>query len=513
MNIKQAKQEITNTLRAYLARDGLGNYLIPAVRQRPVLLMGPPGIGKTQIMEQIAAETGVGLVAYTITHHTRQSAIGLPFIEKRIYGGVEYSVTEYTMSEILASVHRLMERTGLREGILFLDEINCVSETLAPMMLQFLQCKTFGNQRLPEGWLIVAAGNPPEYNKSVRDFDVVTLDRVKRIDVAEDFAVWKEYARRKGVHGAVVSYLDIKKDHFYRIETTVDGLRFATARGWEDLSELICAYEKLGLRVDREVVGQYIQLPRIAKDFANYLELYYKYQRTYHVEDILRGTWQPITVSELRSAPFDEKLSVMGLVFSRLSEEARNTRYQDALASALHGALTEFKAEIETAVPQAVLAGLVRQRQERLRQAREAGRLDREKRDLGQREVNILEDYRRRLAEEDIAAPAEAMERVREWFGREVERRRALGEETGTMFANAFRFLEETFGQGQELVIFVTEVTAGYDASWFVENFGCDAYFRHNRELLFDDTRRRIREEIAAASDPLGPSRSGGQDA
>ncbi|MBQ1251000.1 MAG: AAA family ATPase, partial [Clostridia bacterium] len=238
MNIKQAKQEIQNTLRAYLAKDELGNYLIPTIRQRPVLLMGPPGIGKTQIMTQIAAETGVGLVAYTITHHTRQSAIGLPFIEHHTYDGKEYAITEYTMSEILASVYALMEKTGIREGILFLDEINCVSETLAPMMLQFLQCKTFGNQALPEGWLIVAAGNPPEYNKSVRDFDVVTLDRVKRIDVADDFAVWKEYARRRGVHGAVVSYLDIKKENFYCIETTVDGLQFATARGWEDLSEL-----------------------------------------------------------------------------------------------------------------------------------------------------------------------------------------------------------------------------------------------------------------------------------
>ena len=55
MNIKQAKQEITNTLKAYLAKDDLGNYLIPPVRQRPVLLMGPPGVGKTQIMEQVAS--------------------------------------------------------------------------------------------------------------------------------------------------------------------------------------------------------------------------------------------------------------------------------------------------------------------------------------------------------------------------------------------------------------------------------------------------------------------------
>ena len=91
------------------------------------------------------------------------------------------------------------------------------------------------------------------------------------------------------------------------------------------------------------------------------------------------------------------------------------------------------------------------------------------------------------------------MELVREQFRREVDRRAALGEETGAMFAGAFRFLEETFGDSQELVIFVTEITAGYDTSWFVENFGCDAYFRHNRELLFDDTRHRIREEIAAA--------------
>ncbi|EOS65507.1 ATP-binding protein [Oscillibacter sp. 1-3] len=497
MNIKQAKQEITNTLRAYLAKDTLGSYLIPAVRQRPVLLMGPPGIGKTQIMEQIAAETGVGLVAYTITHHTRQSAVGLPFIEKRTYCGEEFSVTEYTMSEILASVYQLMEKTGLKEGILFLDEINCVSETLAPMMLQFLQCKTFGNQRLPEGWLIAAAGNPPEYNRSVRDFDVVTLDRVKRIDVTEDFAVWKEYARRRGVHGAVVSYLDIKKDNFYRVETGADGLQFATARGWEDLSELICAYERLGLRVSREVVGQYIQMSRIAKDFANYLELYYKYQRTYHVEDILRGTWQPVTVSELRAAPFDEKLSVMGLVLSRLGGEARNARHQDALTAALHVALTEFRERIAEEEPQAALARLVRCRQETLKRAKEAGQLDRETRDLTRREISTLEDYRQKLAEENVS-PEAAMDAVREWFSRETDRRTALGTETGAMFDNAFRFLEETFGDSQELVIFVTEVTAGYDTSWFVENFGCDAYFRHNRELLFDDTRHKIREEIAA---------------
>ena len=500
MNIKQAKQEITNTLKAYLAKDPLGNYLIPPVRQRPVLLMGPPGVGKTQIMEQVAAETGVGLVAYTITHHTRQSAVGLPFIEKRTYGGQTYSITEYTMSEILASVYDLMEKTGLKEGILFLDEINCVSETLAPMMLQFLQCKTFGNQRLPEGWLIAAAGNPPEYNRSVRDFDVVTLDRVKRIDVQEDFAVWKEYARAKGLHGAVVSYLDIRKDHFYRVETTAEGTQFATARGWEDLSELLTVYETLGLKADREVVGQYIQLPRIARDFANYLELYGKYRKIYHVDGILTGTWKPITVRELRAAPFDEKLSVMGLLLSRLSEAARETRRQDSLCENLHAALTKFKEDLAAGEdPQAVLETLTGERREALKRAGNAGQGDKQRQALAQLEINILEDYRRRLIQENPADSGLAMAAVRGWFGQEVEKRASQAREAKAELDHTFAFLEETFGQGQELVLFVTELTAGPDTSWLIETFGCDAYFRHNRELLFDGTRRRIQEEIFAA--------------
>lgn len=179
MNIKQAKNEVIRTVRAYLEKRDNGEYVIPVIRQRPLLLLGAPGIGKTQIMEQVANECGIGLVSYTITHHTRQSAVGLPFIREKTYGEQTYSVTEYTMSEIIASVYEKIEK-GKKEGILFIDEINCVSETLAPTMLQFLQCKTFGNQAIPEGWIIVAAGNPPEYNKSVRDFDMVTLDRVRR---------------------------------------------------------------------------------------------------------------------------------------------------------------------------------------------------------------------------------------------------------------------------------------------------------------------------------------------
>ena len=127
MNIKEAKEQIKNAMTAYFTKDEMGNYMIPIEKQRPVFLMGPPGVGKTAVMEQVAAEMGVGLLSYSMTHHTRQSALGLPFIVHKNYGGQEFDVSEYTMSEIISSVYELMEETGIREGILFLDEINCVS--------------------------------------------------------------------------------------------------------------------------------------------------------------------------------------------------------------------------------------------------------------------------------------------------------------------------------------------------------------------------------------------------
>ena len=245
MNIQQAKDHVKNAVTIYLKKDEFGDYRVPLVRQRPLFLLGEPGIGKTAVMEQIAQELGIALVSYSMTHHTRQSALGLPFIVHKQYGEMECDVSEYTMSEIIASIYDVMEESGVKEGILFLDEINCVSETLAPSMLQFLQYKIFGRHKIPDGWVVVTAGNPPEYNKSVREFDVVTLDRLKVLEIEADYDVWRKYAVNKGLHNAIITYLDIKKDDFYLVETTVRGKSYVTARGWEDLSEMIKLYEHL----------------------------------------------------------------------------------------------------------------------------------------------------------------------------------------------------------------------------------------------------------------------------
>lgn len=520
MNIKRAKEEIKNTIEAYLLKDENGEYVIPSIRQRPVLLMGPPGVGKTQIMEQISRECRIGLVAYTITHHTRQSAVGLPFIEKKSFGGREYAVTEYTMSEIVASIYNKIEDSGMKEGLLFIDEINCVSETLAPTMLQFLQCKTFGSHQIPEGWIIAAAGNPPEYNKSVREFDVVTLDRIKKIDVEPDFGVWKEYAYRENIHPAIISYLSIKEQYFCHIETTVDGKMFATPRGWEDLSQLIEVYEKLGKRTDRDVIYQYIQHPRIAKDFANYLELYYKYQNEYQVEGILEGNIKEELCDKIAKASFDERLSLSGLLLSKLSDGFKALLMENQVMELLMEQLKVYRSKLETAFSvedrtaqtemSSVAGAEISQREgaaspyrilERMADALETERVQKKKNGLLNRQEDrilrrctaAMEELGRQMSGGSVEGKDESWQWIRARFMERSDSYETVKSEMGQKLEHAFDFMEAAFGNGQEMVIFVTELNTSQVCVWFLSQYECERYYQYNKELLFDEQEQVIR--------------------
>ena len=132
MNIKRAKEEIEHTVKAYLAKDALGEYAIPAIRQRPILLMALRALAKTQVMEQVAWECGWHWWLTPSPTTPARAPWVCPLSGSATTAIRTTSVTEYTMSEIIASIYAKMEATGLSEGILFIDEINCVSETLAP---------------------------------------------------------------------------------------------------------------------------------------------------------------------------------------------------------------------------------------------------------------------------------------------------------------------------------------------------------------------------------------------
>ena len=488
MNIQEAKKEISNTLRAYLAKDENGDYIYPLIRQRPVLLMGPPGIGKTAIMEQAAAECGVGLVAYTITHHTRQSAIGLPEIVKRNYGGREMTVTDYTMSEIVASVYDCMERTGKKEGILFIDEINCVSETLAPAMLALLQNKTFGSHKIPAGWVLAAAGNPPQYNKSVREFDIVTLDRVRRIEIEPDCDTWLQYAEEKQVHPAILAYLSMKKEKFYYVENTSEGKFFVTARGWEDLSRLLLSYEDLGIEVNRELIGEFLQKEETAGDFAAYYQLYSKYAQDYEIPQILHGTMEEEKRKEKEkmagSGIFEERFAVIRLLLSTLKESMKKYKEEDEQITLLYETLLHLKKIWKNQEQISGMEEFVQKQKKSMEVKVQMELLTPKEQVCQQKVIDKLEEYMLNLKKEHISSAQEGFEKIKEYFTEEAEKRHILIRQIGEELENAFSFVKNSFGQSQEMLLFVSHLTADRDMTDFIAQNGCPSYFRYSRMLL-----------------------------
>lgn len=499
MNIKEAKEEIKHTLLAYNKKDSRGHYTFPKLRQRPILLMGPPGIGKTAIMEQVAEECEVGLVAYTITHHTRQSAVGLPRIVTRCYNGKEASITEYTLSEIIASVYDCMEQTGKKEGILFIDEINCVSETLAPTMLQFLQNKTFGSHSVPEGWLIAAAGNPPEYNKSVREFDIVTLDRVRRMDIEADLDVWMEYAWKKGIHGAILSYLSMKKEHFYSVENTVDGKFFVTARGWEDLSEILMAYEELRIEITENLIHEYLCRDEIARSFFASYQLYRKYGTDYGLDRLLSGRMQEEEQVQRKKmaqdASFEERFLMTGLLLDGLNGGFLSYEKLNEETERVYQELLHLKTFLSDRKGMTALDEFIDIKKKSLAVRLDAELLSEVQETQETSAIRMLEAFSLTVRKEHITDVKTGFDRIKELFGEMVEKRKDCAQQISQELERAFSFMKDAFGDGQEMVLFVTGLTRNSHAGAFIREYGCEPYFVCSEKLLYRKQEQKLQEE------------------
>lgn len=497
MNIKEAKEYIKDTVRLYLKKDEFGDYRLSVVKQRPVFMLGAPGIGKTAIMEQIASELGIALVSYSMTHHTRQSALGLPFIANKEYEGNSYSVSEYTMSEIIASIYDTMLESGIKEGILFLDEINCVSETLYPSMLQFLQYKVFGRHQVPEGWVIVTAGNPPEFNKAVREFDVVTMDRLKVLDVEPDFGAWKEYATQARVHSAILNFLETNREYFYNIETNADGKSYVTARGWEDLSEILYLYEDENIHVGESLIKQYLQNDKVVREFAAYYDLYNKYKETYKADLILKGEIREETIKRAQGAASDERFALEGLLIDKVKQSLYEVMNK---ADIFKSIIPKLKAAKENADCLSSLKNSRNALADEIKTKQRANSLtSAEKRVLKAEEVLLGEiiSYVETALISNNSNDC-AVSSMSECYNSKLS---SFKEETVSAQSgidNMFTFLDKAFGEdSNEMLVAVTELTVDKRAAEFLAAYGSDSYEKYNGVLMVDDREKKIRSDIA----------------
>lgn len=485
MNIQSAKEYIKNTVTIYLKKDEFGDYRIPVVRQRPIFLLGAPGIGKTAIMEQIASELGIALVSYSMTHHTRQSALGLPVIKEKEFDGQKYSVSEYTMSEIISSIYETMDESGVKEGILFLDEINCVSETLAPSMLQFLQYKVFGKHQVPEGWVIVTAGNPPEFNKSVREFDVVTMDRLKVLEVEADYSTWNKYAKEKGIHGAILGFLDIHKDYFYHIETTVEGRSYVTARGWEDLSDIISLYEEESLKVTDSLIGQYLRNEKIVKEFSAYYDLYIKYMGMYRLEGILKGEPYDKHIEKLKATGLDERMTVMGILIDKTKGMIRHVMDNAEVIKEVMPSLKNIDGEDKIKALKDAQDAIISSK-------KRAGSLTKEEKNKRRKMKSLYEDILNACCENcDIKST------VRYVYNNRVNSLKSEVDKVKKAIGYLYSFTADAFGdESNEMLVLTTELTMSDQAAAFMVSFGSEEYDKYSELLKVTNRNKELQSEI-----------------
>ena len=268
---------------------------------------------------------------------------------------------------------------------------------------------------------------------------------------------------------------------------------FATPRGWEDLSRLLEVYEKLDKPVDREVVLQYIQYPKAAKDFANYLELYRKYQTDYQIEAVLSGNIDPILGKKVAHASFDEKLSVIGLLLSGLFRDFKEYFEKENTVTCVYQTLKEFReSNGDTEQFERMVLKVQVQREEK----KKAKSLTAEEEKCSRAAQEILECCLKNMKENGDNSHLELFEEAKAVFQKEKEKLQNLYDKASQELEHALDFMESVFGESQEMVVFITELNGNYYSVQFMERYSCKRYYHWNGQLLFGERHKKIQEKM-----------------
>jgi len=198
-----------------MMRLSVGQPLIRLIKlcyaaNRPPLLIGGHGVGKSEVLAKAAEEMGIGFICRDLSLMEPPDLIGMPQL-----GG---SVTHYYPPAFLLIVFEELNR--------------CLSYMRAPC-LQLLTARCLNDYQLPPGWLPAAAINPPELDYEVADLDPALLSRFVQVQVQANQEEWLAWARTKDVHAGVIAYVASDADIFAHHQSN--------PRAWKYVSDLLHA--------------------------------------------------------------------------------------------------------------------------------------------------------------------------------------------------------------------------------------------------------------------------------
>jgi hypothetical protein len=198
--------------------------------KRPLFLWGPPGIGKSELVEGIARELGGIMYDCRLGQMEPTDIRGIPFYNKDT-GKMDWAPPVDLPDEETASQYPLV--------VLFMDEMNSAPASVQAAAYQLILNRRVGKYRLPDNVVMVAAGNR-ESDKGVT-FRMPTplANRFIHQEMKVDFASYQEWAVKNRIHKDVVGYLSFAKQDLYDFDAKSSSRAFATPRSWTFVSELL----------------------------------------------------------------------------------------------------------------------------------------------------------------------------------------------------------------------------------------------------------------------------------
>jgi hypothetical protein len=217
----------TRTVTATQARKSL----LKAFRvKRPLFLWGPPGIGKSELVEGITKDLGGLLIDLRLGQMEPTDIRGIPFYNKDI-GKMDWAPPIELPDEAMAKDYPVV--------VLFLDELNSAAPSVQAAAYQLILNRRIGKYRLPDNVVMVAGGNRESDKGVTYRMPTPLANRFLHQEMKVDFASWQTWAVENKIHPEVVGYLSFAKQDLYDFDAKSSSRAFATPRTWSFVSELL----------------------------------------------------------------------------------------------------------------------------------------------------------------------------------------------------------------------------------------------------------------------------------
>jgi hypothetical protein len=198
--------------------------------KRPVFLWGPPGIGKSELVEGITQELGGLMIDLRLGQMEPTDIRGIPFYNK------DKNVMEYAPPIDLPDAETAAQYPIV---VLFLDEMNSAPASVQSAAYQLILNRRVGKYVLPDNVVMVAAGNRESDKGVTYRMPTPLANRFIHQEMKVDFASWQEWAVQNNVHKDVVGYLSFAKQDLYDFDAKSSSRAFATPRSWSFVSQLL----------------------------------------------------------------------------------------------------------------------------------------------------------------------------------------------------------------------------------------------------------------------------------